>query len=92
MTETAAGPVEPTVPYTVTDVAGHIPVGLDDLIGATTVSVKCVDQEYRLRGAGGREGSAVEFHEREPASADTDHPVWRIIQQGDGRIVAEPPA
>ena len=92
MTETTAGPVEPTVPYTVTDVAGHVPVVLNDFIGATTVLVKGDDQEYRIRGAGRREGLAVEFHEKEPASADADPPVWKITERGDGQIIAEAPA
>jgi hypothetical protein len=50
VTETTAAPVEPTVPCTVTDVAGHVPVVLNDFIGATTVSVTSDDQEYRIRG------------------------------------------
>jgi hypothetical protein len=92
VTETTAAPVEPTVPCTVTDVAGHVPVVLNDFIGATTVSVKSDDQEYRLRGAGTREGLAVEFYDKEPASADAEPTVWTITEQGDGSMVAEPPA
>jgi len=90
MAGTSVRPVQPTAPYLVTEVAGHVPLVLDDLIGATTVSVKADDEEYRLRGAGTRNGSTVEFHERELASADTDPPVWRIVEQVDGRMVAEP--
>ena len=92
MIESAAAPHVPVEPYTVTDVAGHAPVVLDDFVGATTVSVKAHDREYRLRGAGRRHGQAVEFHEKEPASAAAETPVWKIIEQGDGNIVAEPPA
>jgi hypothetical protein len=33
-----------------TEVAGHPPTGLDDLIGATTVTVETADHEYRLSG------------------------------------------
>src|SRR6478752_3602109 len=66
MTETTAGPVEPTVPYTVIDVAGHVPVVLNDFIGATTVSVTSDDQEYRLRGAGRREDPALGSTRRNP--------------------------
>jgi hypothetical protein len=82
----------PAKPYTVTDVAGHVPVVLDDFVGANTVSLKRDDQEYRLRGTGRREGQAVEFQEAEPASAAVENPVWKIVEQGDGDIVAEPPA
>ena len=92
MIESAAAPHRPVEPYTVTDVAGHAPVVLDDFVGATTMSVKADDREYRLRGAGRRHGQAVEFHEKEPASAAAETPVWKIIEQGDGNIVAEPPA
>ena len=92
MIESAAAPYVPAEPYTVTDVAGHAPVVLDDFVGATTVSVKADDREYRLRGAGRRNGQAVEFHEKEPASAGAETPVWTIMEQGDGNIVAEPPA
>ena len=91
MTESAA-PNVPAEPYTITDVAGHVPVLLDDFVGATTVSVKGDDREYRLRGAGRRVGRAVEFHEKEPASAAAETPVWMIIEERDGNIVAEPPA
>jgi hypothetical protein len=92
MTESAAAPIVPAEPYTVTDVGGHVPVLLDDFVGATTVSVKGDDREYRLRGAGRRVGRAVEFHEKEPASAAAETPVWMIIEERDGNIVAEPPA
>jgi hypothetical protein len=34
----------------------------------------------------------VEFHEKEPASAAAETPVWMIIEERDGNIVAEPPA
>ena len=91
MRETPAAPVGPTA-GTVTDVAGHVPVVLNDFIGATTVSVQSDDQEYRLRGTGRREGPAVEFHDKEPASADAEPKVWTITDQGDGHMVAEPPA
>ena len=91
MTEPVAEPVAPAKPYTVTDVAGHVPVVLDDFVGATTVSVASDDREYRLRGAGRRDGQVVEFHEKEPCSAAGEAPVWRIIERGEGRIVAEPP-
>ena len=30
----------------------HPPTGLDDLIGATTVTVETADHEYRLSGVG----------------------------------------
>jgi hypothetical protein len=82
----------PAEPYTVTDVGGHVPLVLDDFVGATTVSVKNDDREYRLRGSGRRDGPAVEFHEKEPASAAAETPVWKIVVQGNGNIVAEPPA
>ena len=84
MTEPVAEPVAPAKPYTVTDVAGHVPVVLDDFVGATTVLVVADDREYRLRGAGKRDGQAVEFHEKEPASAAVEAPVWRIIERGEG--------
>ena len=92
MTESAEAPVVPAEPYTVTDVAGHVPVVLDDFIGATTVSLKGDEREYRLRGAGRRDGQAVKFHEKEPASAAAETTVWKITTQGNGSIVAEPPA
>ena len=92
MTETTSGSTVRIVPYTVTDVAGHVPVVLNDFIGATTVSLKGDDQECRLRGSGRRAGLSVEFHEKEPASADGAALVWKIFDKGDGHIVAEPPA
>lgn len=91
MSERGGRPIPPTEFYTVTDVAGHTPVVLDDFVGATTVVVKADDQEFRLRGVGARQGPAVQFHEKEPASATDDTPVWEISQQGDGHMIAEPP-
>ena len=90
MTEPVAEPVAPAKPYTVTDVAGHVPVVLDDFVGATTVLVAGDDHEYRLRGAGRMDGQVVEFYEKEPASAAAEAPVW-IIERSEGRIIAEPP-
>ena len=92
MSESGLGPLAPTEPYAITSLAGHKPAVLDDFVGATTVSVKGENQEFRLRGAGKREGEAVQFHEKEPSSAADETPVWTIIEQGDGHIVAEPPA
>jgi hypothetical protein len=33
----------------------------------------------------------VEFHEVEPATATEEAPVWTIVEQGDGTIIAELP-
>lgn len=44
-----------------------------------------------LRGAGERKGQAVEFHEVEPATATEEAPVWTIVEQGEGTIIAELP-
>ena len=92
MTELAPAPNVPARLYTITDVAGQVPVVLDDCVGATTVSVKTDGREYRLRGTGRREGRVVEFHEKEPASASAQTSVWTIVEHREGHIVAEPPA
>ena len=91
VTEPGKPPIPPTKSYTVTGVAGHSPEDLDDFVGATTVSVEGDDQEFRVRGAGRRVGAAVQFHDKEPESGDVDPPVWKIIEQGHGHMVAEPP-
>jgi hypothetical protein len=90
MNESGPAAMAPSDPYAVTSIAGHEPT-LDDCVGATTVTVKGEDQEFRLRGAGKRDGEAVQFHEKEPASAADETPVWTIIKLSDGHIVAEPP-
>jgi len=92
MTESGPAPMASTEPYAITSITGHKPAVLDDFVGATTVTVKGEEQEFRLRGAGKRDGGAVQFHEKEPASAVEETPVWKIIEQGDGHIVVEPPA
>jgi hypothetical protein len=77
--------------YTVTEVAGHAPAGLDDVVGATTVTVTRDGQNYRLIGTGAMTGGAVHFHQKEIGSAGDEVLVWTILERGDGRLVAEPP-
>jgi hypothetical protein len=78
--------------YEVTDVAGHEPSGLDDFVGATTVTVSRDGETYRLVGAGLRINRAVQFHLKETGSALEGTLVWTVVDLGDGRIVAMPPA
>jgi len=78
--------------YTVTEVAGHAPAGLDDVVGATTVVVTRDGHDYRLVGTGARTAGAVQFHQKEIGSAGDEVLVWTIVDRGNGRLVAEPPA
>jgi hypothetical protein len=77
--------------YIVTGVGGRDPVTLDDFVGATTVTVADDARSHRLLGAGLRDDDAVQFHDRELESATEDIKVWTIVQEGDGRMTAEPP-
>ncbi len=77
--------------YRVIEVAGHPPVGLDDLIGATTVTVEHEGHEYRLIGAGEKHDQTVLFHQKETSSALDTGPVWTMTDRGNGGLTAQPP-
>lgn len=76
----------------VTDVAGRRPAGLDDLVGATTVTVQNHGREERLIGTGVKGDQTVLFHEKQTGSAVESEPVWTFTDHSDGAITAEPPA
>jgi hypothetical protein len=77
--------------YRVTEVAGRPPVSLDDLIGATTVTVEKHGHDDFLIGAGVKDGQAVLFHDKETGSARDSDPVWIFTDLGGGVIAAQPP-
>ena len=72
----------------VTEVGGHPPTGLDDLIGATTDTVEIGGHDYRLIGAGVKHGQLVLFQQKEAGSALDTGPVWTMTDTGDGWLSA----
>ena len=72
----------------VTEVGGHPPAGLDDLIGATTVTVETDGYEYRLIGVGVKHDQIVLFQQKEAGSALDTGPVWTMTDTGDGWLSA----
>ncbi len=78
-------------PYPVTEVAGRPPAGLDDLVGATSLTVSKDGLQYRLVGTGVRADDRVLFHQKEVGSAAEDDLIWSIQDKGDGDLVAHPP-
>ena len=76
---------------TVTEVAGRLPMGLDDLVGATTLTVSKDGLQYRLVGTGVRVDDRVLFHQKEVGSAAEDDLIWLILDGADGDLVAYPP-
>ena len=77
--------------YRVIDVAGNPPLGLNDLIGATTVTVEHEGHEYRLIGTGVKHDRIVLFHQKETGSALDSGPVWTMTDHADGGLTARPP-
>jgi hypothetical protein len=77
--------------YRVILVAGHPPVGLDDLIGATSVTVEHKGHEYRLIGTGVEHDQIVLFYQKETGSALDTGPVWTMTDHADGGLTARPP-
>ncbi len=77
--------------YRVILVAGHPPVGLDDLIGATSVTVEHEGHEYRLIGTGVKHDQIVLFYQKETGSALDTGPVWTMTNHADGGLTACPP-
>ena len=78
--------VEPGPPYRVSEVAGHGPVGISDLVGATSVTVERSGHEDRLVGTGELDDEKVLFHEKVFGSAIDSEPVWTFTESGDGSI------
>jgi len=76
--------------YRVIEVAGHPPVGLDELIGATTVTLEHEGHEYRMIGTGVKHDQNVWFHQKEAGSALDSGPVWRLTDNGVGGLSAQP--
>ncbi len=76
--------------YRVIEGAGHPPVGLDDVIGATTVTVEHEGHEYRLIGTGVKHDQNVRFHQKETGSALDSGPVWTLTDDGVGGLSAQP--
>jgi len=72
----------------VMEVGGHPPTGLDDLIGATTVTVEIDGHEYRLIGAGVKHDQIVLFQQQDAGSALDIGPVWTMTDIGDGWLSA----
>ncbi len=88
MSESAEDPAAEQA-FPVNLVGGHQPRRLDDFVGATTVSLHAADHEVSLVGAGIEDDRAVEFSEKEFASADDEAPTWRITGEQRNRFVAE---
>ena len=76
--------------YHVIEVAGHPPVGLDDFIGATTVTLEHDGHQYRLIGTGVKHDQTVWFHQKEAGSALDSGPVWTLADNGVGGLSAQP--
>ena len=91
MTSDFEEPVANEPMYRVIDVAGHTPVSLDDLIGATTVTVANDGNEYRLIGSGVKLHDRVLFHQKEAGSALETGPVWTITIDAAAGLTARPP-
>ena len=77
--------------YRVTEVAGRPPMGLDDLIGATTVTVENGGHEYSLIGTGVKVERIVLFHQMEADSTLDTGPIWTMTDQGTDGLAAQPP-
>ena len=83
---------QPGPRYRVTKVAGRQPITLEDLVGATTVTVETPGHEEHLIGTGVQDEQMVLFYEKETGSARDTDSVWTFTDQGGGTIAAEPPA
>jgi len=83
MCQTSKEHVKATDVFAVTAAAGQEPAALDDFVGATTLTVRGAHGEHQLIGAGARDGDAVQFRERQLASAADEMPVWEIVSSGD---------
>lgn len=77
--------------YRVTEVAGRPPASLNELIGATSVTVEGRGHEGHLVGTGVRAEQTVYFYEKESGSAGDTEAVWTFIEDGSGEITVEPP-
>ncbi len=78
-------------PFVVQEVAGRPPTGLDDVLGATTLTLTRDGVQYHLVGAGARVDDVVEFHQKEIGSATEDFLIWSISETTQGDLIARPP-
>jgi hypothetical protein len=76
----------------VVEVAGHPPVDINELIGATTVTVVADGHECRLIGTGVKSNKSVLFYQKEAGSAVEAGSVWTMTDGGSGDIAARPPS
>ncbi len=85
------GDVMTDSPFIVQEAAGRPPTGLDDVVGATTLTVTKDTLQYHLVGTGARVDDVVEFHQKEIGSATEDFLVWSISETAQGDLIARPP-
>lgn len=79
----APEPVASGCPYTVVDVSGHAPMGLDDFVGDRAFTAIRNAHVLRVHGDGVRVGSGVRFWESLRAVGN-ERRVWSVAADSDG--------
>ena len=87
MTATSPDPVVAAVPYTVIDVNGHAPQGLEDFDGESEFTVEGHTGRHVVIGEGCADGQGMRVHEK-AGHGGKDVRVWNITREPDGTIVA----
>ena len=80
---TADEPVASGLSYTVTNIDGHSPSGLDDFTGDVHLTVTKEGESTHLVGVvGGETADGVRFYQKDPGLHDRDIRVWIITESG----------
>ena len=87
MTATSPDPVVSAVPYTVVDVDGRPPRGLEDFDSESEFTVEGRTGRHLVVGEGCAVEGGMRVHEK-AGHGGKDVRVWNIVQEPDGTLVA----
>ena len=76
-------------PYPVVDVAGKVPVSLDQFAGEADFGIERDGTVCRIKGIGADHDGRVRFHEKDVEHSGKDVRVWSVRRAADGRFLAE---
>ena len=76
-------------PYAVVDVAGEVPVSLDQFLREADFGIERDGMVCRIRGVGADRGGKVRFHEKDVEHSGKDVRVWSVRREADGQFLAE---
>ena len=89
MTMATDGPVISRPPYTVTEIDGRPPTGLDGCVGERTLTLVGNGLTHRIRGTGIDHQRGIRFHQKDLGPDGQDVRVWTITDQHHDALLAQ---